>query len=137
MRLYRTIEVIIISFSLTEENRLKIEDFLKQCYALLRTNDYKIEVRDKNEDFDDQYPMTDQEKRSVLLSLTVDDCVAIEPNTNPRFSDAEIFFFKKDKMLIVYGEEELVKLYIKMYTQTFPAYDRICVISFHKDGVYD
>ncbi len=45
--------------------------------------------------------------------------------------------FLKITDIIVYGEKETVKLYIKMYIRENKNFDIVIVISFHKEGVYE
>lgn len=129
--------VIPISAKLAESEYEKVCEFLKRMKSLLRTGDYTIQSSWKNTEFDDTYPLREEQKRSILQSLTANDCVKVECNTNPRYADSELFFFLKDATFSVYGEETTVKLYLKMYIIEAKTHDMVIVISFHKNGLYD
>lgn len=122
---------------LSEEERKKVDAFLNQMKACLATNDVTYKPSDKNQTFNNETPMTDVQRKKILLSLTVDDCVKVEPNNNPLYPDAEVFVFLKAGILVVYGEDEAVELYIKMYIRDNPTHRIIIVISFHKAGMHD
>lgn len=130
-------EVIHISELLTESERKKAEEFLKRMKGLLATGEYTIRPSWKNTEFDDEYPLREEQKRSVLRSLTINDCIKVEANTNQRYEAAELFFFLKDAAFMIYGEETKVKIYLKMYIRETKTHDMVIVISFHKDGLYD
>ena len=105
--------------------------------GLLVTGEYTIRPSWKNTEFDDEYPLREEQKRSVLRSLTINDCIKVEANTNQRYEAAELFFFLKDAAFMIYGEETKVKIYLKMYIRETKTHDMVIVISFHKDGLYD
>ena len=86
--------------------------------------------------FDRGYNLTDAQKCDILQTLTCDDCVKIEPNNNERYPDNEIYVFLKTCSIDVYGEDEFVKLYIKLYIQITPSYDEVVIISFHQEALY-
>lgn len=130
-------EVIHISELLTESERKKAEEFLKRMKGLLVTGEYTIRPSWKNTEFDDEYPLREAQKRSVLGSLTINDCIKVEANTNQRYETAELFFFLKSATFMIYGEETTIKIYLKMYIRETRTHDMVIVISFHKDGLFD
>lgn len=104
---------------------------------MLPTNQIIIEPTPKNKLFDRKYNLTHKEKVKIIKSLEVDDCVDIQPNTNLRYSDAEVFFFYKTIEVEVYGEVETVTLYIKEYIDDRDGMDMVIVISFHEEGLHE
>ena len=70
------------------------------------------------------------------ISIRPEDCVKIEPNNNPRFVDSDVYVFIKNDEIMVYGELELHKLYIKIYLREKKTYDTVIVISFHEEGLH-
>ena len=115
----------------------KAENFLKSIKPLLYTNDYTFRQHEKNLQFDRQYNLTNKQKINIIMSLEAKDCIKIEPNNNPRYKDSEVYVFLRDETLVIYGEEDQVKLYIKMYQSELPSYNKVIVISFHQEGVFD
>ena len=111
-----SIEVIKIEIQLSDMERESVRVFLARVKSLL---------------------MRDAQKREILKSLTVDDCIKIEDNTNARYDTATLFFFIKDVSIEAYGEVELVSLYLKMYIKETKTHDTVIVISFHEEGMYD
>ena len=117
--------------------RESVRVFLARVKSLLITGEYIIKPSWKNTEFDDKYALRDAQKRDILKSLTVDDCIKIEDNTNARYDTATLFFFIKDVSIEAYGEVELVSLYLKMYIKETKTHDMVIVISFHEEGMYD
>ena len=87
--------------------------------------------------FDRLHPLTNEQKTNIIQSLLAEDCVNIEPNNNPRYSESEVYVFIKTLQITSYGEEETVSLYIKMYLNEQDRMDFVIVISFHIEGLYD
>lgn len=126
-----------INSLLTEAEFERARLFLEKAKPIIRTGDYTIQRNYKNDTFDDEYPLKDDERKRILLSLNAEDCIKIDKNTNQRYEDSEIFAFLKKADIIAYGEEKTVKLYIKMYIRENKTFDIVIVISFHKEGVYE
>lgn len=122
---------------LSDMERESVRVFLARVKSLLITGEYIIKPSWKNTEFDDKYALRDAQKREILKSLTVDDCIKIEDNTNARYDTATLFFFIKDVSIEAYGEVELVSLYLKMYIKETKTHDTVIVISFHEEGMYD
>ena len=132
-----SIEVIKIEIQLSDMERESVRVFLARVKSLLITGEYIIKPSWKNTEFDDKYALRAAQKREILKSLTVDDCIKIEDNTNARYDTATLFFFIKDVSIEAYGEVELVSLYLKMYIKETKTHDTVIVISFHEEGMYD
>lgn len=129
--------MIKIEIQLSDMERESVRVFLARVKSLLITGEYIIKPSWKNTEFDDKYALRDAQKREILKSLTVDDCIKIEDNTNARYDTATLFFFIKDISIEAYGEVELVSLYLKMYIKETKTHDTVIVISFHEEGMYD
>lgn len=129
--------MIKIEIQLSDMERESVRVFLARVKSLLITGEYIIKPSWKNTEFDDKYALRDAQKRKILKSLTVDDCIKIEDNTNARCDTATLFFFIKDVSIEAYGEVELVSLFLKMYIKETKTHDTVIVISFHEEGMYD
>lgn len=129
--------MIKIEIQLSDMERESVRVFLARVKSFLITGEYIIKPSWKNTEFDDKYALRDAQKREILKSLTVDDCIKIEDNTNARYDTATLFFFIKDVSIEAYGEVELVSLYLKMYIKETKTHDTVIVISFHEEGMYD
>lgn len=131
----------VISITVAEENRTelkrKAETFLNRIRPLLKTGECTFAVREKNRQFDRLFPLKHQEKIAILLSLSKDDCVKIEPNDNSRYKACDVFVFLKDLELLSYGEKQKVRMYIKMYLNEQRNFDIVVVISFHSEGIHE
>ena len=137
MKIYRNTEVIRIHHSLSSAEQKKAEDFIRKIKPLLSMGEFQIEPTEKNKIFNRQFPLTDQQKREILKSLTADDCYWIGPNDNPRYKTDEVYKFFKDIEVVVFGEPDTTKLYLKMYIKESKTYDMVIVISFHGEGMHD
>lgn len=122
--------------TLNDNDLLRARDFLKKINGILATGEFTIATNEKNKEFDRQYNLTHAEKQKILRSLTLEDCVAFEPNDNSRYPDAEVFIFIKNCNICSYGQEENVDLYIKEYLIEGERKDSVIVISFHEEGKY-
>lgn len=129
--------MIKIEIQLSDMERESVRVFLARVKSLLITGEYIIKPSWKNTEFDDKYALRDAQKRKILKSLTVDDCIKIEDNTNARYDTATLFFFIKDVSIEAYGEVELVSLFLKMYIKEIKTHDTVIVISFYEEGMYD
>lgn len=129
--------MIPIRSTLSPEDYAKAEAFIKKIKPILLTGDYTIEPTEKNRIFERKFSLTDQKRREILLSLTADDCYQIEPNNNPRYKADEVYKFFKEVELIIFGEFESSKLYLKMYIRESKTYDMVIIISFHEEGMHD
>lgn len=129
--------VIIIGMNLSPDERIKAQNFLDTIKPLLKTNECQFKISEKNKSFDREFNMRDKEKKDIINSLTVDDCISIENNNNPRYADSEIYKFLKNITFPIYGENGDIEIYIKMYLQECDYYNMVIVISFHKSGEYE
>lgn len=130
-------EVIYIERKLTSKEHEKAENFLNKIRPLLSTNECSFIQRDKNIDFNRRFPLKHEEKIDIIKKLTAADCVGVGPNNNPRYAESEVYTFIKGLPLCVYGEEEYVELYIKMYLNEQKHHDIVIVISFHEAGMHE
>ena len=103
----------------------------------MHTGQITFAKRNKNIEFDRKYNLKDAEKRKIIRELTVDDCIGIEPNDNPRYEDVEVYKFLKEISVSFFGENEVVKLYLKGYITVTGSIEMVVVISFHEDGIYE
>ncbi len=129
--------MIKIENRLSDRDRESVRVFLRRMRSLLITGEYTIKPNWKNAEFDDKYGLRDAQKKDILKSLTEDDCIKVEDNTNARYDAATLFFFIKDVSLKTYGEVESVCIYLKMYLRETKTHETIIVISFHEEGMYD
>jgi len=129
--------VICIANQLSAADYKKAEEFLARIKPLLMTRECQFKKSEKNKIFDQQFNLRDEQKIDIIKSLTADDCIKIAKNDNPRYADSEVYQFIKCVELLVYGENEVHKLYVKMYLAEQPRFDIVIVISFHKEGEYD
>lgn len=111
--------------------------FLIKIKPVLSTNDCKFVMNAKNQAFSRRFPLKHEAKVAIIRSLVPEDCIAVEPNDNPRYSESEVYKFLKKCILPCYGEEESVELYIKMYLCEEKTYDYVIVISLHESGMYE
>ena len=127
----------IIGEPLSAEDFDKAGSFLAKIKPLLFTGQCTFRQSEKNRLFDRLHPLTNEQKTNIIQSLLAEDCVKIEPNNNPRYSESEVYVFIKTLQITSYGEEETVSLYIKMYLNEQDRMDFVIVISFHIEGLYD
>lgn len=116
------------------------DEFLKSVRVFLTTDKRKlyVEPRDKNTDFSRDYEIFQQDQVRMILRLSGQDCVAIEPNNNPRYPRSLVYVFKREYEGLCYKGEEAEKpvgLYIKLYINDDHSrhYGRVIAISFHPD----
>lgn len=128
--------MICIANRLSAANYKKAEEFLKRIKPLLATNECQFKKSLKNTAFDQQFNLRNEQKIEIIKSLTADDCIKIAPNDNLRYADSEVYQFIKYVELLVYGENESHKLYVKMYLAEQTHFDIVIVISFHEEGEY-
>ena len=129
--------MINIGNELSPTQRAQVREFICKIKPIIMTNDYTIKTTAKNKEFERYYNLREEEKRGILESLTIDDCVKIDNNSNPNYDESEIYVFLKKITILVYGESEEVELYIKMYLKEYEYYNMIIIISFHKSGEYE
>ena len=122
---------------LSDNDRERVQNFLKMAQSLYPTNQYTIIQNSKNKGFDNKYNLLSNQKLEILKSLNENDFVGIKKNDNKKYPDADMFIFIKDVTLDCYGIEEFVKLYIKAYIIDQGHMDMVIVLSFHEEGVYD
>lgn len=116
-----------------EESRIEAQKFLERVRSLLATNEFQVSRRGKNQEFLEKYKIKDQKIKEMLYALNSTDCIAIEPNNNPRYCDAMVYKFIKVYELDYFGDTCNVTVYIKQYIVEEKTYDLVMVISFHED----
>ena len=122
----------------TLEEKQRIEEFLKRGRALFPTGQYIFQPTEKNKTLDRKYNLRNKDKVEIMKTLQADDCVDIKQNDNPRYPDADLFVFQKTVELESYGEKETVELYIKDYIwMCQDRMERVIILSFHEEGLYD
>lgn len=129
--------MILINRLLSADDYEKARLFLKRVQPLLSTNECIFKQSAKNIEFDRRYNQSHAQKIGILKSLSAEDCIKIEPNNNPRYTESEVYVFIKDLTLDVYGQNENVKVYVKMYLNEQKHYDIVIVISLHPEGMHD
>lgn len=105
--------------------------------SLLYTGQVVIETNWKNKEFDRRSQLRNEQKMEILRSLTVEDCIKIDQNNNPRYDDVELFIFIKHITAVAYHREMQFPVYLKMYLRETGTHDLVIVISFHESGMYD
>lgn len=111
------------------EQPISVEDFLEVIHPMLEENQYFILPRDKNDFFMDDYMITEEMRKQILLSLTEMNFKKVERNNHPKFSGYVYIFEIWVKLIHRYlNEEELVRLYIKISNQFTRS---VIIISFH------
>ena len=103
---------------------------------MLPTGQCTFSRSEKNIQFDHKYNLKHEEKIKIIKSIEVSDCVDIQPNSNLRYPDTDVFIFHKSVDIDVYGETTQVTLYIKEYVIDQDNMEMAIVISFHEEGLY-
>ena len=107
--------------------------YLTEVFAAVRTGNYQISPRTKNQEIYVDYVFTEADAERVILSLTTEDFSEAMQNDYTRHKDEILYIFGKDvKLLPRYGntvDEETVSLYIK-FNKLSGGY--VFVISLHK-----
>jgi hypothetical protein len=116
-----------------DKSNVEVHKFLERVRSLLATNEFQISQRDKNREFLEKYKIKDHKIKEMLLALNDTDCIAIEPNNNPRYHEALVYKFMKLYELDCFGDTHNVLVYIKSYIVEEKTYDLVMVISFHED----
>jgi len=120
--------------TIDEKSCIKAQKFLERVRSLLATNEFQVSQRGKNQEFLEKYKIKDQKIKEMLLALNGVDCIAIEPNDNPRYCEALVYKFIKVYELDYFGDVCTVTAYIKLYIVEEKTYDLVMVISFHEDN---
>lgn len=111
-------------------NILDTEEFLESAKELIRQDQYTIIARDENEELLENYLISEDDRKQILLDLEIDDFSKVDKNRNLKFSGLVYIFKKKVYLTDRYlNEDSLVPLYIKMSSQLN---DHVIVISFHE-----
>lgn len=101
--------LIIGTKALSREEIEKARLFLKKIKPILATNECIFRQSEKNREFDRCCPIMHEEKVNIIKSLEEHDCIKIEPNNNPRYTDSEVYVFSKDCKLFIANSLFMVK----------------------------
>ena len=114
-----------------EINRNEVEDYLAGVRNAVNSGRYRISPRSKNRELHEDYVMSENKQREILLSLTTDDFSEAVQNEHPQHPEEILYIFGKQVSLYsrFYEGEETVSLYIK-FNKLNNAF--LIVISFHK-----
>lgn len=117
----------------TKEEIDIVLDKIKNC---IFRNNYTIslnENRKENIDFINEYNISSDKQKSILLQIKTDDfCHALQ-NTKPGYEYEVLYVFVPKVLLFnVDGIEEIVDVYTKFNIIDMPNKSRTVVISFHK-----
>jgi len=108
-----------------------IEQYLADVFSAVLEGRYQISPRKKNQEIYIDYIFTEDDAKSVILSLTANDFSTAVQNEHPEYHEEILYIFGKDVNLLPRygGSKEKVPLYIK-FNKLDNQY--IIVISFHK-----
>ncbi len=111
--------------------RDETEKYLSEIVSCIRSGKYQISVREKNLTVFRKYLFTEEDAKTVIYSLTVDDFSEAVPNDHVNHADEIIYIFGKNVTLLprMGGDEVIVPLYIK-FNKLGNQY--VFIISFHE-----
>jgi len=119
----------------TDFTETEIEVYLIGFKQLVTGGAYSIELnenRTENVDFMEDYDLTVEKAKRILLSLEVlDFCYAVD-NVKPQFAHEQLYIFCKEFDLDNRGDMEKVDIYIKSNITNTRRGNRLFVVSFHK-----
>lgn len=114
----------------------QIEAYLRDFKQLVKDGSYSIELnenRTENVDFMEEYDISIEKAKNILLSIDVYDFCYAADNTKPQFAHEKLYVFCREFELNNRGTLEDVDIYIKSnLTQTRRGNKRLFVVSFHK-----
>lgn len=113
----------------------QIESYLDEIKQKVKQEKYTISLnqkREKNINFMNDYQVSSELAKNILLSLQVEDFGYALKNDNPhpKFCNEVLYVFCKTSELTLFGEEEAeeVEIFIKMNN----LYHKCVVVSFHR-----
>ncbi|MFK9091705.1 hypothetical protein [Bacillus salipaludis] len=117
-------------------SKTEIEEYLSDFKQLVRDGSYSIELnenRTENVDFMEEYDISIEKAKNILLCLDVLDFCYAADNTKPQFAYEKLYVFCREFELDNRGTPEDVDIYIKSnLTRTRKGNKRLFVVSFHK-----
>lgn len=118
---------------LGQPTRQEIEEVLIQFKKCISDDRYIVSRRQKNDEFRNDYGITTEQGKQLLLGLEVTDFVKREYNVNPDYSPEDIIYiFSPKRLLRSFGEDKVIDLYIKFTFVDGENNLRTIIISLHK-----
>ena len=116
--------------------KVQIEIILKTIQDCVKSNNYSISInnnRNENREFKNEYNLTNERQKDILLKIKTDDFCHSLKNTNVGF-EHEILYVFCPQMILLNSEaiEEMVDIYIKFNIINYQDGKQVVVISFHK-----
>lgn len=106
-----------------------IQDCVRQGHFYISKNQY----RQENIDFINEYNLTNQKQKDVLLQIMPEDFCHTVQNTNLGFEHEVLYVFCPQMTLFDFeGNKEMVDIYTKFNIIESTEKKRLVVISFHK-----
>ena len=119
--------------SYTKQDIAKILNTVKLC---VENDDYQLSLnknRQENINFINDYSITSDRQKDILLNLKVEDFCHSLKNTHPGYEHEILYVFAPIKVLPnFFGEIENVQIYIKVNIMKRRNGKFVAVISFHK-----
>lgn len=116
--------------------RAQIDVILNKINDCVNNNKYTISInknRQENVDFINEYNITSNKQKAILLQIKTDDFCHSLQNTKIGFEYEVLYVFVPQvKLFNADGEEKTVDIYTKFNIIDLPSGTRIVVISFHK-----
>lgn len=113
-----------------------IKEYLVKLKKAVLDGKYTISInmnRQENKEFIEDYKITSNKEKEILLGIEFDDfCYSVD-NDNEEYAHEVLYIFCKRQKLDHWGSLEPVDIYIKInMTRTKGGDDFIIVVSFHK-----
>ncbi|ERJ11081.1 hypothetical protein [Haloplasma contractile] len=114
----------------------EIEELLAKVKRYVRAEQFIVSLnanRIENQRFIDEYRLTKEHQKDILLGIdVVDFCYSVQ-NRKPRYRHETLYVFCPQKTLYnVLGEEEEVDIYIKFNIRENANSNNVITISLHK-----
>lgn len=120
----------------TDFSKSEIEEYLDDFKQLVRDGSYSISLnnnRTENVDFMEEYNISTEKAKGILLSLEVLNFCYAADNTNPQYAHEKLYIFCRECKIDNRGTIEEIDIYIKSnITHTRKGNKRLFVVSFHK-----
>lgn len=117
----------------TREQIIAVLQTIQDCVRESRFVISKNENRQENIDFINEYNLTDQKQKDILLKIEPEDFCHTLQNTKSGFEHEVLYVFCPQVVLFNFEDnEELVDIYTKFNIINLNGGKRVVVISFHK-----
>ncbi|WP_040048102.1 hypothetical protein [Bacillus thermotolerans] len=119
----------------TDFSKDDIKKYLNDFKQLVRDGAYSIELnenRTENVDFMEEYDISTEKAKDILLCLDVLDFCYAADNRKPRFAHEKLYVFCKECELDNRGTIERVDIYIKSNMTKTKRGSILFIVSFHK-----